>query len=102
MINRIICGLAIVASFLATQAVAQTSACQAAPTSQFATTTGAGFTSKLLLTAGLRAPRGIKFDPVGNLLAVNQGQGVLFIQLGETNGSPCVVSTKTLITDNTV
>lgn len=76
--------------------------CQTAPTSRFSTVAGTGFTSQLLLSAGLTSPRGIAFDTAGALLVVNSGQGVMRVTLGESNGQPCVTGTKTLISDNTV
>ena len=62
-----------------------------------------GYTA-LVVMRGLRTPREIIFDQLGQLLVVEQGGGgVRLIKLTDNGGTDvCVASSKTLINDATV
>lgn len=62
-----------------------------------------GYTAKVVMN-GLKNPREIVFDPLGNLLALEQGGGgVRYIKLTDNGGTDvCSASSKTLINDRTV
>jgi hypothetical protein len=62
-----------------------------------------GYASKVVLN-GLKNPRGIVFDTLGNLLVVEQaGGGIRQIKFTDNGGiNVCVNSSKTIITDTRV
>ncbi|KAF4619014.1 hypothetical protein G7Y89_g14831 [Cudoniella acicularis] len=69
----------------------------------FAPTMASGYTAKVVMN-GLKTPREMVFDPLGNLLVVEQGGGgVRLIKLTDNGGTDvCSASSKTLINDRTL
>jgi hypothetical protein len=83
----------------ASTAVAQT--CMM-PTARFKPQMDTGWTSTLLIN-GLKNPRGMVFDQLGNMLVVEQGGGVAQIKFMELScGYVCAVSSKSVLADSTV
>ena len=61
-----------------------------------------GYQSRVFIN-GLRTPRGITQDTLGNILVVEQGSGVRQIKITDNGGiNVCAGATKQLISDNTV
>ncbi|RDL38689.1 Soluble quinoprotein glucose dehydrogenase [Venustampulla echinocandica] len=61
-----------------------------------------GYGAKLIMN-GLKTPRHMVFDTLGNLLVVEQsGGGVRQIKLTDNNGVPCVASSKQIIADSSL
>ena len=66
-------------------------------------TFGTGFSGRVVIN-GLKSPRGLIFDQLGNLLVVEaNGGGVRYIKLTDNNGTDvCVASSKQLINERSV
>lgn len=69
----------------------------------YAPTFGSGFSGRVVMN-GLRSPRGLVFDTLGNLLVVESGgSGVRYIKLTDNGGTDvCVASSKQLIPERGV
>lgn len=69
----------------------------------YAPTFGSGFSGRVLVN-GLKSPRGLIFDTLGNLLVVESGgSGVRYIKLTDNGGTDvCVASSKQLIPERGV
>jgi hypothetical protein len=73
-----------------------------APAAKYPATFAGGLSAKVLIN-GLKNPRSLKFDTLGNLLVVEQGgAGVRQIKLTDDGTNVCVASSKQIISDNTV
>jgi hypothetical protein len=73
-----------------------------APGAKYPATFTGGLSAKVLIN-GLKNPRSLKFDTLGNLLVVEQGgAGVRQIKLTDDGTNVCVASSKQIISDNTV
>jgi hypothetical protein len=72
------------------------------PAAKYPATFAGGLSAKVLIN-GLKNPRSLKFDTLGNLLVVEQGgAGVRQIKLTDEGTNVCVASSKQIISDNTV
>jgi len=84
---------------LASTATAQTCL---TPTSRFNPQMATGWTANLLIN-GLKAPRTMVFDQLGNMLVLEQGTGVKQIKFAAPGCDyVCAVSSQTVLTDPTV
>jgi glucose/arabinose dehydrogenase len=68
-----------------------------------APTWGSGFSGRVVMN-GLKSPRGLVFDTLGNLLVVeSSNSGVRYIKLQDNGGTDvCVASSKQLISERSV
>ncbi len=64
---------------------------------------GSGYTATVIAN-GMRQPREIIFDPLGNLLVLDQGGvGVRWVKITDNGGlDVCGATPKTIVTDSTV
>lgn len=64
---------------------------------------GSGYTSTVIAN-GMKQPREIIFDPLGNLLVLDQGGvGVRWVQITDNGGlDVCGTTQKTIVTDSSV
>ena len=98
-VYTILASLATVGLLLQPQALAQT--CTSL-TAQYPASFAEGYSAKLLIN-GLKYPRDMKFDTLGNLLVVEQGgAGVRQIKLTDDGTNVCVASSKQIIDDASV
>lgn len=69
----------------------------------YAPVMGSGYTSTVIAN-GMKQPREIIFDPLGNLLVLDQGGvGVRWIQITDNGGlDVCGATPKTIISDSSV
>jgi hypothetical protein len=73
-----------------------------APAAKYPATFAGGLSAKVLIN-GLKTPRSLRFDTLGNLLVVEQGgAGIRQIKLTDDGKNVCVASSKQIINDNTV
>ena len=82
---------------------AQGSSCPGALTPSYAQPVFAAGWQGNLIANGLKAPRGLQLDTLGNLLVVQQGVGIVHLQFTD-NGGTCLTLAKqtTLITSSDV
>lgn len=75
----------------------------AALKAQFTPVMGSGYTSTVIAN-GMKIPREIIFDPLGNLLVLDQGGvGVRWIQITDNGGTDvCGSNAKTIVSDSSV
>ena len=81
-----------------------TSACSTilTPTNSIQPTVASGYRMALVAT-GLTAPRSIEFDSEGNLLVVQQGAGIVNLELQDAGGTCVTVKSKrNVVTNSTV
>ncbi|EPE31773.1 Soluble quinoprotein glucose dehydrogenase [Glarea lozoyensis ATCC 20868] len=72
------------------------------PAAKYPATFAGGLSAKVLIN-GLKNPRSLRFDTLGNLLVVEQGgAGVRQIKLTDDGTNVCVASSKQIIADNTL
>lgn len=74
-------------------------------TQVYGMTAAAGYHTKLILS-GLTGARGIVFDPVGHMIAVSAGEGLVRLTLASGNSSSiadvCVTERQTIAADRNV
>lgn len=97
-IGSVLTGLAALTLLFQPQALGQNCNLNSQTQAKFAP----GYGAKLIMN-GLKTPRHMLFDTLGNLLIVEQsGGGVRQVKLTESNGLPCVASSKQIIADSSV
>lgn len=81
-------------------AVAQSPTCSTLSPSNSVTPTVASGYQMALVATGLSRPRSIQFDTSGNLLVVEQGKGISWINFGDQGGACLTVGDRGSVIDD--